>query len=34
MKNLFLRSESQRFIFDKLVIACGAFSKNLTDKLG
>ena len=28
-----LRSESQRFIFDKLVIACGAFSKNLTDKL-
>ena len=28
-----LRSETQRFIFDKLVIACGAFSKNLTDKL-
>ena len=28
-----VRSESQRFIFDKLVIACGAFSKNLTDKL-
>jgi D-amino-acid dehydrogenase len=28
-----IRSESQRFIFDKLVIACGAFSKNLTDKL-
>ena len=28
-----LRSESQRFIFDKLVIACGAFSKKLTDKL-
>ena len=28
-----LRSEAQRFIFDKLVIACGAFSKKLTDKL-
>jgi len=28
-----LRSESQRFIFDKLVISCGAFSKKLTDKL-
>tara|TARA_B100001250_G_scaffold376952_1_gene365642 strand:+ start:11 stop:1258 length:1248 start_codon:yes stop_codon:yes gene_type:complete len=28
-----LRSETQRFIFDKLVIACGAFSKRLTDKL-
>ncbi len=28
-----LRTESQRFIFDKLVIACGAFSKRLTDKL-
>jgi len=28
-----IRSESQRFIFDKLVIACGAFSKRLTDKL-
>ena len=28
-----LRSETQRFIFDKLVIACGAFSKKLTDKL-
>ncbi len=26
-------SEAQRFIFDKLVIACGAFSKKLTDKL-
>ena len=32
-KNLFLRTETQRFIFDKLVIACGAFSKRLTDKL-
>ena len=28
-----IRSETQRFIFDKLVIACGAFSKKLTDKL-
>jgi len=28
-----IRSESQRFIFDKLVISCGAFSKKLTDKL-
>jgi len=28
-----LRSEAQRFIFDKLVIACGAFSKKLTDQL-
>ena len=28
-----LKSENQRFIFDKLVIACGAFSKKLTDKL-
>ena len=28
-----LRSETQRFIFDKLVIACGAFSKKLTDML-
>ena len=28
-----LRSESQRFIFDKLIIACGAFSKKLTDQL-
>ena len=28
-----LRSETQRFIFDKLVIACGAFSKKLTDIL-
>ena len=28
-----LRSETQRFVFDKLVIACGAFSKKLTDKL-
>ncbi len=31
--NPVLRSEKQRFIFDKLVIACGAFSKRLTDKL-
>ena len=28
-----VRSEAQRFIFDKLVICCGAFSKKLTDKL-
>jgi len=28
-----LRSETQRFIFNKLVIACGAFSKKLTDML-
>ena len=28
-----LKSEAQRFIFDKVVIACGAFSKRFTDKL-
>ena len=28
-----IRTEAQRFIFDKLVIACGAFSKKLTDNL-
>ena len=28
-----LKSESQTIIFDKVVIACGAFSKRLTDKL-
>ena len=28
-----LRSESQRFNFDKIIIACGAFSKKLTDQL-
>jgi len=28
-----LKSETQQFIFDKVVIACGAFSKKLTDKL-
>ena len=27
-------TEAQRFVFDKAVIACGAFSKKLTDKLG
>jgi len=32
-EKLIIRSESQRFVFDKLVIACGAFSKKLTDKL-
>ena len=28
-----LKSETQQFAFDKVVIACGAFSKKLTDKL-
>ncbi len=28
-----IRSETQRFIFDKLVVSCGAFSKKLTDQL-
>ena len=28
-----IRTEAQRFIFEKLVIACGAFSKRLTDQL-
>ena len=28
-----IKSDTQRFIFDKIVIACGAFSKKLTDKL-
>ena len=28
-----IKSESQSFIFDKIVIACGAFSKRLTDNL-
>jgi len=28
-----LKSETQAFIFDKIVIACGAFSKKLTDNL-
>ena len=28
-----IKSETQKFIFDKIVIACGAFSKKLTDKL-
>ena len=28
-----LQSENQSFIFDKVVIACGAFSKKLTDNL-
>jgi len=31
--NPVVRSETQRFIFDKLVICCGAFSKKLTDNL-
>jgi D-hydroxyproline dehydrogenase len=29
-----LKTETQRYVFDKLVIACGAFSKKLTDNLG
>ena len=32
-KKPIIRSETQRFVFDKVVIACGAFSKKLTDKL-
>ena len=27
------KSETQRYVFDKIVIACGAFSKKLTDNL-
>ena len=29
-----VKTETQRYNFDKLVIACGAFSKKLTDNLG
>jgi D-amino-acid dehydrogenase len=29
-----IKTENHRYIFDKLVIACGAFSKKLTDNLG
>jgi D-hydroxyproline dehydrogenase len=29
-----VKTETQRYIFDKLVIACGAFSKKFTDNLG
>ena len=29
-----VKTANQRYIFDKLVIACGAFSKKLTDNLG
>ena len=29
-----IKTETQRYIFDKLIIACGAFSKKLTDNLG
>ena len=29
-----IKTEAQRYVFDKLVIACGAFSKKLTDNLG
>jgi len=28
-----IKTETQRFIFDKIIIACGAFSKRLTDNL-
>ena len=28
-----LKSESEKFLFDRIVIACGAFSKKLTDNL-
>ena len=28
-----IKTETQKFIFDKIVIACGAFSKRLTDNL-
>ena len=28
-----LRSETQRYLFDKIVICCGAFSRKLTDQL-
>ena len=29
-----VKTETKKYIFDKLVIACGAFSKKLTDNLG
>ena len=29
-----IKTDSQKFDFDKIIIACGAFSKRLTDKLG
>jgi glycine/D-amino acid oxidase-like deaminating enzyme len=29
-----VKTENQKYVFDKLVIACGAFSKKLTDSLG
>ena len=29
-----IQTDSQKFDFDKIIIACGAFSKKLTDKLG
>ena len=29
-----IKAETQRFLFDKIVIACGSFSKRLTDSLG
>ena len=29
-----IKTDNQNFNFDKIIIACGAFSKRLTDKLG
>jgi D-amino-acid dehydrogenase len=33
VKNQSSKSETQNYLFDKIVIACGAFSKRLTDNL-
>ena len=33
-ENPVVKTESQKYVFDKLIIACGAFSKKLTDNLG
>jgi len=33
MEKPILKSENQSFIFDKIIIACGSFSKKLTDNL-
>ena len=33
-QNPIIKSETQNFLFDKIVIACGSFSKKLTDNLG
>jgi D-hydroxyproline dehydrogenase len=32
-ENPIIRTETQNFIFDKIIIACGSFSKKLTDNL-